>query len=299
MKKKYTLLFSFMLFFMGLNAQETPTVEIKNTIVELKIKPSATDSTIVATDVAHWVRYDSTKLKNKLFLFLPGTNGIPVRGPKKLFDTAIELGYPVINLSYINQPAVARICRGENLIADAKCAEKFRTQRVFGTQVTPLIQDEPQDAIVPRLTKLLQYLVKFDKKGNWNNYLENGAPKWNEIIVTGQSQGGGMAAFIAKKKLVHRMISFSGGWDYAAKNKIAGWYANESITPAERWFGTYHAEEPKAETIDASYVAMEIPKDQIFRLTKKVREGRRAHGEAIRNTTYKELWVKLLTTASN
>ena len=265
----------------------------QDNIVDFKIKPSLTDSTITKTDVAHWVRYDKNTKKGKLLLFLPGTNGIPERGPKRLFETAIQQGYQVINLSYINQPAVARICRGLNLENDSECAAKFRTQRVFGTQLMNLIPDEYQDAIVPRLTKLLVYLSEYDNDGNWHRYLENGAPKWSEITVSGQSQGGGMSAFIAKQKLVYRIITFSGGWDYAAKNTIATWYSNESVTPKERWYGTYHTKEPKAATIAATLKAMAIPNENIYALEKNIREGKRAHGEAIRNTNYKDLWLKL------
>lgn len=295
---KGQILFQILLMLLSFNLGFSQKASTSNTAQcsDFKIKPSATDSTITATDVAHWVRYDSIVSNNKIFLFLPGTNGIPERGPKKLFDAAIEHGYKVINLSYINKPAVAGICRGENLVNDSKCAEKFRTQRVFGTQVTPLIPDEAQDAIIPRFTKLLQFLVEYDKNGNWETYLEEGVPNWNKIVVSGQSQGGGMSAFIAKKKLVHRVVSFSGGWDYSAKGMIADWYAYESVTPADRWYATYHSKEPKAKTIEQTVQAMGIPAEHIYALQKEVREGKRAHGEAIRNTKYKELWKTLLKT---
>jgi len=282
-----------------LSAQiEDLSVDKETTIVDLKVMPSATDATIKTTDVAHWVRYDAAIPADKLFLFLPGTNGVPVKGPRKLFETAIQEGHKVINLSYINQPAVARICRGENLENDESCAKNFRTQRVFGTQLTTLIPDESQDAIIPRLTKLLTYLIKYDKEGDWEKFMENDTPKWSEIIVTGQSQGGGMAAFIAKQKLVYRIVTFSGGWDYSAKNKIANWYSDKSVTPLDRWFGTYHVEEPMASTIDATYKEMGIPAQHIYSLDKEVPSNRKAHSQAIRNIGYKDLWIALLQTTN-
>lgn len=268
-------------------------ISTETAVIDFKIKPSITDPTITAFDIEHWVLYNRNTSKGKLFLFLPGTNGIPVRGPKKLFKTVVEQGYQVINLSYINQPAVARMCKGENLEKDSECAEKFRTQRIFGTQLTDLIPDEPQDAIIPRLTKLLNYLAKFDKEGNWDAYLKDGTPKWSEITVSGQSQGGGMSAFIAQRKLVDRIITFSGGWDYSAPGAIATWYAGESVTPADRWYGSYHVEEPKAEVIDETLRAMKVPADHIYGLNKEIPKGRKAHSQAIRNTVYKELWIEL------
>lgn len=273
--------------------KDSVVIAPETTVVDFKIKPSVTDNSITAVDVAHWVLYNRSSSKGKLLLFLPGTNGIPEKGPIKLFHTAIQHGYQVINLSYINQPAVAKICKGENLEIDSKCAKKFRTQRIFGTQVTTLIPDESQDAIIPRLTKLLIYLAEFDKEGNWDTYLEEDIPKWSKITLSGQSQGGGMAAFIAKRKFVDRIITFSGGWDYSAKDVIASWYSDESVTPAERWYGTYHIKEPKAETIAESLKAMAVPENHVYTLKEEVREGKRAHGEAIRNIVYKELWIEL------
>ena len=268
--------------------------ESQGDITTFKIKPSTTDESITQGDVEHLIMYDASNDQKKLFLFLPGTNGIPERGPKKLFETAIKQGYRVINLSYLNKLAVARICRGENLENDSKCTEKFREQRVFGTQTTTLIPDKPQDAIVPRFTKLLQYLVTYDPEGNWDVYLDGNKPKWREITVTGQSQGGGMAAFIAKRVLVDKIITFSGGWDYAAKGVIADWYSYKSVTPLGKWYGFYHVKEPKAIDIEKSYKAMNIPNTHIYALQKPVREGKRAHGEGIRNTIYTKLWVDIL-----
>ena len=262
--------------------------------MNLKIKPSSTDSTIKASDIPHLVRYDTSIPQAKLFLFLPGTNGIPERGPKKLFETAIQQGYRIINLSYINKQSVSRICRGKNLEDDIDCTEKFRTQRVFGNISTTLIPDQPQDAIINRFTKLLIYLNNTDKAGNWDLYLDKNKPNWNMITVAGQSQGGGMAAFIAKQHKVHRVITFSGGWDFSKTKTIAKWYATKSITPPNRWFGVYHTQEPRAAIIAETYKAMNIPKNHTYALKLDVREGKRAHGEGIRNIVYKESWIEIL-----
>jgi len=170
---------------------------------------------------------------------------------------------------------------------------------VFGTNLTSLIPDEPQDAIVNRLTKLLIYLKDFDKKGNWDIYLKkDGSVDWAMITVSGQSQGGGMAAFIAKRCMVNRIITFSGGWDYSAVNKIANWYFQPSITPSDRWFGTYNIKEPTASVIAKTYKAMAIPENHIYPLSLDVRKGKRAHGEGIQNIAYKKIWIKLLGNSS-
>ncbi|HDZ04302.1 hypothetical protein LCGC14_0239460 [marine sediment metagenome] len=260
----------------------------------LKIEPSKTDSRISTANTPHFIAYNSINTKGKLLLFIPGTNGIALKGPMHLFSTAVEQGYAVINLSYINTPAIARICKGDNLIGNTDCAEEFRNRRVYGDTTFTLIEDMPYDAIVNRLTKLLFYLAENDKGGKWERYLENGEPKWNEIALAGQSQGGGMSAFIAKTHLVHRVIDFSGGWDYSAKNKIAKWYFKSSKTPLDRWYGTYHVKEPTAHVIIETYEAMEIPESNVYAFDLEVPQGKRAHSNGVRNLGYKDQWVALL-----
>jgi hypothetical protein len=295
MKKLLSLWITIVLLSHGIFAQKgSPEVPFPKSAIQLKIKPSATDHTIRNWDSPHLVIYNPAMKQGKLLLFLPGTGGIAEKGPDDLLATAIEQGYRVINLSYIDNPAVCGVCIGSTLENDALCAEKFRMKRIYGDNTTSIIPDEPQDAIMNRFTKLLIYLTNTDKKGNWEIYLENGAPKWDQIAISGSSQGGGNAAFIAKRVLVARVISFSGGWDHASRNKIAGWYYQPSVTPPERWYGAYNIAEPTAAIILRTYKAMAIPENHIYPLSLEVRKGRKAHGEGIRNPGYKQQWIEML-----
>jgi len=271
---------------------------LSETVLQFEIKPSITDPSITNADTPHLVIYNSNIKQGKLLLFMPGTNGIATKGPIAFFTTAIEQGYRVIGLSYINTPAISQICINDILANCEDCAEKFRQYRIYGDNSFSLIDDKPQDAIVNRLTKLLKYLVEYDKQGNWGMYLENDAPKWDQIALTGQSQGGGMAAFIAQKIMVARVISFSGGWDYSVKGVIAKWYFNPSVTPADRWFGTYNVAEANAEIIDATYRAMGILDNHIYALNVSVPEGQKAHTNGVYNTAYKNTWIEMLGTGN-
>jgi len=291
--KQQLIIFLLVLFVYTLVRSQDPILFPEPQVV-LKIKPSETDSRIKNADTPHFIAYNPSIEKGKLLLFIPGTNGIALRGPMHLFATAIDQGYAVINLSYINTPAIARICKNENLAANSNCAADFRNWRVYGDKEFELIEDASYDAIVNRLTKLLQYLAKNDKQGGWNRFLDNGEPKWSEIALAGQSQGGGMSAFIAKTHVVSRVIDFSGGWDYSAKNKIANWYFDTSATPIDRYFATYHIKEPTAETIIETYKAMKIPDNHIYAFDLDVPKGKRAHSNGVRNLGYKDQWIELL-----
>lgn len=280
------------LFFTNSIAQKD-TLKLETNVV-LNIVPSKTDPRITNANTAHYVTYNPSIKQGKLLVFLPGTGGIASKGPKDFFSVAVNQGYRVLNISYINDVAVAKICSGQTLGENSKCTEEFREKRIFGNSSFSLIEDQNQDAIVNRLVKLLLYLSENDKDGNWGFYLENEAPKWNEIAVSGQSQGGGMAAFIAKRHLVARVIDFSGGWDYAAKDKIADWYSNKSSTPMNLWFGTYHTQEPTAKTIYETYQALKIPEDHIYAFNFAVPEGKTAHSDGVRNLAYIEQWIEML-----
>jgi len=261
----------------------------------LKIKPSSTDSSIKRHDDVHLVVYDSTSKQGKLLLFMQGTTGKPDRGPKDFYNTVVEAGYRLIVLSYIDDTGVSQVCIGHNLKVDCDCPAKFRTKRIYGENTTPLITDQKQDAIVNRLTKLLQYLVIHDPAGHWDMYLEKGSPKWGIIALAGQSQGGGMAAFMAKKLRVAKVISFSGGWDWSVEDKkIANWYSTPSVTPLNLWYGTYNKAEETAQAIGQTYKAMGIPEDHIHELSLPVRQGGTPHADGLWNPAYKPLWVEFL-----
>ncbi len=64
--------------------------------------------------------------------------------------------------------------------------------------------------------------------------LENGAPKWGRIVLAGQSQGAGMAAFIAKRQAAARVILFSSPWDFVVSDGNARRLAPGSRRPAKR-----------------------------------------------------------------
>jgi hypothetical protein len=93
------------------------------------------------------------------------------------------------------------------------------------------------------------------KKRSIDQPLENGAPKWGRIVLAGQSQGAGMAAFIAKRQAAARVILFSSPWDFVVSDgkarRLAAWISAPSKTPPERWFGAY--QQPLADRMREIY----------------------------------------------
>jgi hypothetical protein len=263
----------------------------------LEISPAKTDARIDAADPPHVVMYDPATKPGNVLLFLPGTGGKPP-GPVMFLRTAVARGYRVISLAYDDTPAVAQVCRGAKLRQYPDCAELFRQERIYGDASDAPIRTAPQDTILNRLVKLLEYLASTDPQGGWNQYVQNGSPVWNRIALSGQSQGGGMAEFIAQRVAVARVIIFSGGWDRYSAQEIARWYFAKPATPADRWFATYNKAEPMASVIPQTYTALGIPASQTFALDKPLADGDSAHADGVDNPAYRDLWITMLGNGS-
>jgi predicted esterase len=260
------------------------------------IKPSATDPAIRRFDAEHYVLFNTeTRPDAELLVFLPGTGGEPP-GPLALLRAAADAGYRVISLAYNDTPAVAVYCPRQ---PDPACSERFRRMRVYGDgTVDRSIDNTRAESIVNRLVKLLQYLDAREPQRKWGGYLDNGALNFSRIVFAGQSQGAGMAAFIAKAHAVARVILFSSPWDFTVSNgsvrSLAPWISKPPMaTPPARWYGAYHQRENTADLIAKAYAALRIPPDHIrvFSLDLPPQRqqgagGNPFHSEGIRNPAY-------------
>ncbi len=203
-----------------------------------------------------------------LLVFLPGTaahelpeGGKPFPLQRVFMKTAAELGYRVIGLQYDNAPAVMKVCIQ---VSNSRCTASVREKRIFGDNRSDLINDTPAESIESRLTHLLEFLAKRQPRQDWGQFLANDAPRWDRIAFAGHSQGAGMAAYIAKKREVARVILLSGPIDYLSDLKTpAPWLSTKSATPPDRWFGFYHAREKGAHLLAASYSALHIPPSHV------------------------------------
>jgi acetyl esterase/lipase len=229
------------------------------------IKPSDTDPAIKRFDRVNYVLFNQpTPSTANLLVFLPGTFGRPP-GPTAFLHAAADAGYRVISLDYNDEPAVNVYCPPK----PPACSGNFRRMRLYGEGISidPSFDNSGAESIDNRLIKLLVYLDRKDSQQNWGSYLDNGAPNWSRIALAGQSQGAGMAAYIAKREAMARVILFSSPWDFVASNgklqMMAPWLAMPAATPAERWFGGYHQRENEANLLAKSYAAFRLPPQNI------------------------------------
>jgi hypothetical protein len=226
-------------------------------IVSYEIRPSEANPAVTRFNDANLVLVEgSSSATPDLVVFLSGTGGKPLNN-QALMQVVADQGYRVIGLSYNDSPAVVQLCAADPSPA---CSAAVREKRIYGRNSTSLVQNSVDESIVARLVSLITYLGAQHPEQHWTEYLFDAAPRWSHILVSGLSQGAGMAAYIAKRTRVARVVLFSSPWDYYGRSRApAPWLFEPSATPPELWFAEYHRREPTAALLRAAYRALNIP----------------------------------------
>ena len=235
---------------------------VRADMVVQEIRPSEADPAITRFNEPNVIVFDDqTPPEAQLAVFLPGTDGRPGNSVHLLRVVAAQ-GYRVIGLEYNDDPAVIQVCPRN---PDPGCSGNFRRHRVFGGNAWSPVENTQAETIVNRLVSLLRFLQSRDAAGQWDAYLAGDEPNWSRIVVSGLSQGAGMAAYIAKHKSVARVVLFSSPWDFqrTSSQRLAPWLTDPSATAPERWFAEYHRRENTAALIARAYQVLQIPKSNI------------------------------------
>ena len=224
-------------------------------------KPSALDPAVKAFDGDNVViTPPGAGAATPLALFLSGTGG-PKGGPEPFLQVVAGQGYRVIGLMYDNTPAVSEVCPRD---PDPACAADFRQMRLYGTGASKTVSNAAAESIAHRLVVQLRKLDSAHPGQGWAGYLDGDMPRWNRIVVSGLSQGAGMAAFVAKAHEVPRVVLFSSPWDFTGPQRApAPWLSQPSATPPDRWWAEYNAREKTVPAIQRAYAALKIPPDHV------------------------------------
>lgn len=275
--------------YLGLQQTSTQQQRDRNWIPEVNrvvhyVRPADADPAVThyLRDNIAAFRRDRVTAASPLVVWLPGTGSAPDHA-KMLFGTIADQGYRVLGLMYDDMPATGQVCQHD---PDPSCAGRFRAKRVFGEATTTDIDDPAPETVVARLVAALRYLDAHYPGEGWGSYLDaEGAPVWSRLVVSGHSQGAGIAAFIAKRYDVARVALFSSPWDYYHASVdgqdtrvLSLWLEQPSATPPDRWFGLFHASEPQARNILRAYQALRVPPSHIRVLKLDPRKDGSAHG---------------------
>lgn len=206
-------------------------------ITSLLITPNVVDSRYLVGEESHYVAVNKNKKINKLFLFIGGTSSSP-RDYNLICNHAASLGFDAISLSYPNSVAAAPL--GDS--SDPMVFDNYRDEICFGNPVSNNVSVNELNSITERTLKLLQYLKQNRPSENWSQYLDSqGTIDWLKVTVVGHSQGAGHACYLAKKKIINRVVMLSGPSDFHTYfYKPANWITKSGQTPVSHFYGLLH-----------------------------------------------------------
>ena len=235
---KFIKSFPFLIFFFPVaqscQKSDTSLAADSNSSAQLKsLTVSSTDTAFTYNSSAEHVyrECDSNSCvdDDKLFVFLPGSDGSP-SDHTKIADIIGKTGIRVIVLAYQNNGALQTVCGTTD-----SCYTTARQHRVLGSASSSYVTSVA-DGIENRLLKALQALA-------WIQFYSGSNVTWSKIIIGGFSQGAGMAAYIGKKYAVTRVCQFSGTWDHTTGTTSASWLSEASATSASNFYGFTHKDD--------------------------------------------------------
>jgi hypothetical protein len=129
-----------------------------------------------------------------------------------------------------------------------------RLEMLDGTDHSAKLNIPPPESVEGRITHALMYLVKTDPKGDWGFFLAGDKPRWDRMIISGQSFGATSALLIAKHRPVVRAIGLSGPLDGGA-----AWLKEASMTPVDRMYAFSQVNDGQHPTHMSSMGSMGLP----------------------------------------
>ncbi len=205
---------------------------------EHTIEPSVTDPAIDGHNAPHQVYlYPDEPVRDRLLLFLPGTNALPTDYDEFLI-TAAEMGYHSIGLSYENLFSInLEVCPQTT---DPTCHGRARREIWLGEDAHDSVDVDLPNAIVNRTVKLLRYLGENYPDEGWDQYLiDTNEVNWNRVTIAGHSQGAGNATYGSKLFTVERVVMISWvDWMKPGTNPL--WITSSGATPEAAYFGFIH-----------------------------------------------------------
>ena len=207
------------------------------------VAPQTTDPNITTNLNNHYVSVNrGVAQKNQLFLFFPGTGGVAFNY-LQINNTAADLGFHAVNLTYPNNEAVNELCGGANTNLD--CYGNVRLETKDGVNRSNLVSVNRANSIENRLIKLLIHLRNTAPTQDWGQFLlDDNSVNWSKIVTSGHSQGGGHAAIIGRYHSVVRVVMFASMDFNGATNSVPNWIALPNSTPNAttpgKFFGFSH-----------------------------------------------------------
>lgn len=248
---------------------------------------------------------------------------------------ATSLGFHYLGLSYPHSPAVASFCTATDArAADASCAGRLRDLRLNGgtyDNSTACAGGASSGCVVSagvsglaQLRDVLQRAAA-DPRGvarGWAAFVDNNSssaqPRWQNIVVTGESQGSGMALMVGKAHRVARVAQLAGVDDvmfnvsaakagYRQVVGVASWVTGPSATPTGSIWGLGNVHGTACDLWHATWPALGLPGPMVavegaeapyggsHQLCSVARVNGSAHTAPVHDARYAPQWTLMLT----
>lgn len=206
-----------------------------------EVLPRDADPAVSGWLEPHLVYFDPQgPVRDQLLVFLPGSRGVPQRA-QTFLGLAADLGFHVIGLRYPNSWSLSELC---NFSSDPDCFETVRSEILYGVDQASLVEIPGPDSIEARLVSAIALLDERFPAEAWGQYLAADSPKWQRLVLTGVSQGGGHAALLARDQQVARVVLFASPADYSPLfGRLASWIFDPHVTAGERYWGFSHLQD--------------------------------------------------------
>lgn len=214
-----------------------------NGSIEREISPVTVDPRVDTATEPHVAISPATNVSaaNRLFVFLPGTGGIP-ESYRLILRVGAANGYHTIGINYPNEEAVGVLCANSD---DPNCYWDVRREVITGSDSTRLVNVNGPNSIVTRLTEAIAYLQQTYPNEGWGQYLAGDAIDWSKINIAGHSQGGGHAGVMTKLYAMNRACYFASPPDFSLFfNAPATWTGRPNATAVSRQYGFTHLQDP-------------------------------------------------------
>lgn len=209
------------------------------------VQPTATDPNINTqtlgnpVQTAYLPQYAQLR-KDKLFIFIPGTFGVP-QNYDYLLQAAAQTGYYSFGVAYSNLSAVEFYAFNPN----DKTVENILNEYLTGDNTSGRVNVSRANSFENRIIKMIMYLDSSFVTEGWGRFITpNGNLIWDKISVAGHSQGSDHAMYMSKAHSVARAGFFGGPGSFKLNNgQYPTFMQQPGETPAENLYGFNHTKD--------------------------------------------------------
>jgi hypothetical protein len=240
------------------------------------------------------LRPTTAPLRHQLLLFLNGSGGSPqaavAAGATNWYTTARDAGLHVLGVSYRSDEAIGNLCTGATRDA---CFVPSRDTVLLGVYqsgaASSLATIRSDEGVYARMAAALVMLTAADPLGGWDAFIDlaqlktaENSVRWDRVLVSGHSQGGGHAALLGRRHALARVLMLSSPCDGAGTNP-ASWLANDgtwATDPKTRFVGLGAPGDNTCPSYATAWTSLGMPAS-VGRTDASVCAGQSAHGATL------------------